>query len=62
MKLIEVGRGTGQAYPSFRVICCHCGFISQSIESRWWADLEGEPFKAYYCQKCVDFHNLVKGV
>ena len=32
-----------------RVLCCKCGKWTATL-----ADLDGEPFKAYYCEPCAD--------
>ena len=31
--------------------CKHCG--EQDIEADMWFDIDGEPFKSYYCAPCV---------
>lgn len=36
----------------FRLWCCQCGGWHDPATMK--ADLDGEPFKAYYCLKCLD--------
>lgn len=33
--------------------CCHCGVKADQSHGTVYADLEGEPFKDYYCAKCA---------
>ena len=46
MKFKRVFIFAGQVF-----ICCNCG-ASTSIDV--WADLNGEAFRAYYCQECKE--------
>ena len=38
--------------PPFGVTCCKCQKRTES-DRDVYADLDGEPFKAYYCSGCV---------
>lgn len=39
--------------PAFTFACIKCGFVAMShLVNELWADLDGEPFKAYYCESC----------
>lgn len=44
-----------KSYPWIEVYCCRCDRL-RTRESLFelWADLEGEPFEAYYCSSCKD--------
>lgn len=42
------------AKPAFLVTCKLCGKKAYSNEIMWYADLDGEPFKVYYCADCYD--------
>lgn len=33
--------------------CCRCGTRANQFHGTVYADLEGEPFKDYYCAKCA---------
>ena len=38
------------------ITCYKCGTLAQwnyAAANNWAADLDGEPFKAYYCQACT---------
>ena len=37
-------------YIPFRTACYYCGTTTKSQDL--WADLNGEAFKAYYCNSC----------
>lgn len=45
-----------QAEPACRVSCCSCGESYQI--GNVLADLDGEPFKAYYCRGCLGVRSL----
>lgn len=34
--------------------CCQCGRRVTQGRETVWADLNGEPFRAYYCQDCME--------
>lgn len=38
---------------TFRVVCRLCGTEYSSSRLGYYADLDGEPFKAYYCSPCA---------
>lgn len=38
--------------PAFYADCIKCGRRMLSNRESMFADLDGEPFKAYYCQTC----------
>jgi uncharacterized protein YlaI len=40
--------------PAFTIKCIECGEVGSSDYSVWFADTQGEPFKAYYCKDCAD--------
>ena len=40
--------------PAFRVKCAVCGKEGWSSEGDWFADLDGEPFVDYYCERCAN--------
>jgi hypothetical protein len=40
------------ASPIFRTWCIVCGRRLESDKEPIFADLDGEPFKAYYCAAC----------
>ena len=40
------------ASPIFRTWCINCHGKLYSESQRIWADLDGKPFKAYYCEPC----------
>lgn len=48
----------------FVFTCLACGRRADNTEE-WFADLDGEPFKAYYCQPCGNakqiLHDRTKG-
>jgi hypothetical protein len=48
----------------FVFVCCNCGIQSDNTEG-YGADLDGEPFKAYYCLLCGNaqriLHDRTKG-
>jgi len=39
--------------PTFTVICCDCNRTLQSDTESIFANLDGEPFRAYYCRRCM---------
>ena len=39
--------------PTFRCVCITCGKAMLSSKEVVFADLEGEPFKAYFCARCA---------
>lgn len=38
--------------PPWRVLCIRCE--EWESEDKCYADLDGEPFKAFYCETCYD--------
>jgi hypothetical protein len=42
---------TGKA---FTIKCVKCGKDSMSDDGNWYADLNGTPFKDYYCAHCAN--------
>ena len=51
MNLVKVEH-TGTSYHSFLAVCLNCNKRVWSSEGLF-SDLEGEPFKAYYCHSCA---------
>jgi formate dehydrogenase maturation protein FdhE len=49
MRLVPV---TKNMWNGVKLICVSCLQINDS--EYMWADLDGEPFKAYYCNPCAD--------
>ena len=49
MKLTKVN-----PFPSFVVLCFNCNKRLYSWEEDIFADLEGKPFKDYYCKACKE--------
>lgn len=39
--------------PPLIYTCCSCGCSMNSKNETVFADLDGEPFKAYYCNDCM---------
>jgi hypothetical protein len=44
--------------PVFLVTCIKCGKKVMSDIQPTYADLDGKPFKDYYCFKCVDYSKI----
>jgi uncharacterized protein YlaI len=44
-------------------ICLGCGkrMVLSRAEPTFYADLDGEPFRAYYCGPCAERVNTTKG-
>lgn len=40
-------------YPAFYYICLHCGEKYITYARPAYAELDGPPWQAYYCDKCV---------
>jgi hypothetical protein len=36
----------------YNLLCLQCG--EWDLDAKCYADLDGEPFKAFYCEKCGD--------
>jgi hypothetical protein len=41
------------SFPVFTAACCDCGTTLTNLTNRLYADLDGEPFKAYLCKACA---------
>lgn len=39
--------------PAFTTTCCACSLRFKADGQRGYADLDGEPFRAYYCETCA---------
>jgi len=57
MKLTKVN-----PFPSFVVLCFNCNKRLYSWEEDIFADLEGKPFKDYYCKACKEGSFLSENV
>lgn len=44
--------------PAFNARCYRCGKLTQSKDL--YADLDGAPFKAYYCRECTQIVRTAK--
>lgn len=52
MRLQLVNMGTSNHIPKF--ICARCSHIQNGKrDDTFYADLDGKPFEAYYCDRCV---------
>ena len=41
------------SFPAFSARCIQCGKRMQSDRAPIFADCQGEPFKAYFCEPCA---------
>lgn len=41
-----------ERHAGLSLICCRCGEWSPAALT--WADLNGEPFRAFYCTPCAE--------
>ena len=45
--------------PGQRLLCASCGKMKEA--RKMFADLDGEPFKAYYCSECTQVGQAPEG-